>query len=94
MKKAYAASLYKNGLLGGGLYLDEEKAVFRTGKITVPARLRNLELYYNDIDKISKGSILLLPAVTFNMKNGEEWRFVVFGCNDFIKNIGHFVSVK
>ena len=94
MKKAYAASLYKNGLLGGGLFLDEEKAAFRTGKITLPARLKNLELYYNNIDKISKGSILLLPTVIFNMKNGEEWRFVVFGRNDFIKNIGYFVRVK
>ncbi len=87
MRKVYAASLCKNGLLGGGLYLDEDKAVFRTGKITVPARLRNLELYYKDITSISKGSILLLPAVTISMNNGEKWRFVVYRCENFIQNI-------
>ena len=92
MRKIYAASLCKNGLLGGGLYIDERKVTFRTGKVTVPARLRNLEMRYEDIEKITEGSLLLLPSVTIKLKNGEEWKFVVFARRDFLRAIKAFTA--
>ena len=92
MRKIYAASLCKNGLLGGGLYIDEVKVTFRTGKVTVPARLRKLEMHYDDIEKITEGSLLLLPSVTIKLKNEEEWKFVVFARRDFLRAIKAFTA--
>lgn len=92
MKKVYAASLCKNGILGGGLYIDDEKVTFRTGKVTVPQRLKNLEMYFAYIDNMYEGSMLLLPTVTIKMKNGEEWKFIVFSRNSFVSNLNERLS--
>lgn len=85
MKRVYAASLCKNGLLGGGLYIDDEKITFRTGKITVPPQLRNLELTLKNMTGIRKEYILILPVTAISMKNGEEWKFFVLRRNDFVR---------
>lgn len=84
MKRVYVASLCKNGLLGGGLYIDDEKITFRTGKITVPPQLRNLELTFKNMTGIRKERILILPVAAVSMKNGEEWNFFVLRRNDFV----------
>ena len=70
MKKIYAASLCKNGLLGGGLYIDDEKITFCTGKITVPSQLRNLELNFKDVVGIRKEKLFILPIAAIIMGNG------------------------
>lgn len=75
MKRVYAASLCKNGLLGGSLYVDDEKIAFRIGKLTVPPRIRNLELHFKNVVGIRKERILILPVAAVSMKNGEEWKF-------------------
>lgn len=87
MKNTYAASLCRNGILGGGLCIQEDKLVFRTGKVTVPQRLRNLELSFKDIDELNEESVLLLPAVTVKMKGGEEWKFIVYSRSSFLANL-------
>lgn len=84
MKRVYVASLCKNGLLGGGLYIDDEKITFRTGKITVPPQLRNLELTFKNMTDIRKERIIILPVAAVSMKNGEEWKFFVLRRNDFV----------
>lgn len=85
MKRVYAASLCKNGLLGGELYIDDEKITFRTGKITVPPQIRNLELNFKDVECIHKESFLILSIAVIRMNNGEEWKFFVLRCNDFLR---------
>ena len=85
MKRVYAASLCKNGLLGGSLYVDDEKITFRTGKLTVPPRIRNLELHFKNVVGIRKEYILILPVTAISMKNGEEWKFFVLRRNDFVR---------
>lgn len=85
MKRVYAASLCKNGLLGGSLYVDDEKIAFRTGKLTVPPRIRNLELHFKNVVGIRKEYILILPVTAISMKNGEEWKFFVLRRNDFVR---------
>jgi len=85
MKRVYVASLCKNGLLGGGLYIDDEKITFRTGKITVPPQLRNLELTFKNMIGIRKERILILPVAAVSMKTGEEWKFFVLRRNDFVR---------
>lgn len=84
MKRVYVASLCKNGLLGGGLYIDDEKITFRTGKITVHPQLRNLELTFKNMTDIRKERIIILPVAAVSMKNGEEWKFFVLRRNDFV----------
>ena len=84
MKRVYVASLCKNGLLGGSLYVGDEKIAFRTGKLTVPSQLRNLELHFKNVVGMRKEYILILPVTAISMKNGEEWKFFVLRRNDFV----------
>lgn len=87
MEKTYVASLCKNGLLGGGLFLDDERITYRTGKMTVPPEVRNLQLPYCRIKGVEKSTALFLPAVTIKMEDGREWKFVVFGRGSFLNNL-------
>lgn len=84
MKKYFIVSLCRNGILGGGIVVDEEKVTYKTGKITVPDKFRNLEMRYEDIKGISTGWLLFLPTVTIKMKNSEAYRFVVFSRKKFL----------
>lgn len=84
MKKAFAASLCRNGILGGGLFMRGEVLVYKTGKVTVEPRFRNLEMPLCDIISVENGRLLLLPTVELEMKNGEKFRFVVFARKAFL----------
>lgn len=42
MRKAFLCSLCYKGILGGGLYLEPESLTFRTNKLTVSKKLRNV----------------------------------------------------
>ena len=84
MKSYFVCSLCHNGLLGGGLTVDENTVTYKTGKITVDQKYRNLELSRDDIKDISwKGSVL--PIATFEMKNGEKYSFMIFNKRRFMK---------
>ena len=87
MEKTYIASLCKNGLLGGGLFLDDERITYRTGKMTVPPEIRNLQLPYCRIKDVEKSRALILPTVTVKMQNGQEWKFLVFGRESFLTSL-------
>lgn len=91
MKKYFIASLCRNGILGGGIHLDEYAVTYKTGKVTVPVKYRNLQLPYEEIVEISKGWLLCFPTVTLQMKDGEAYKFIVFARKRFltaIKEIG------
>ena len=92
MKKYFVVSLVKNGILGGGIVADEEAITYRTGKVTVPREYRNLVMKYEDICQVTPGWLFLLPTVTVQMRNGEEYKFAVFfGRNrlvDLLKDMG------
>ena len=84
MKKTFMCSLFYKGLLGGALYLDSQSLTYKTNKLTVPKLLRNLVLPINEIDKVTwKG--LVFPVATFRMKNGEEYRLMIFNKARFLK---------
>lgn len=91
MKKIYAASLCKNGLLGGGLYIDDEKITFCTGKITVPSQLRNLEINFKDVVGIRKEKLFILPIAAIIMRNGEEWKFFILRLNNFMDVVQTYI---
>ena len=59
MKQYYVASLCREGILGGGIVSDEDGITYKTGKVTVSPKLRNLEMKYRDIqDFVSIGRVI------------------------------------
>lgn len=87
MKKVFIVSLCRKGILGGGIYADQEKLTYRTGKLTVSPRSRNLEMPLGDIVNVSRGYMLFFPTVTLKMRNNEEFKFIVFTPNSFLKTL-------
>ncbi len=84
MKSYFVCSLCHDGLLGGGLIVDENTVTYKTGKVTVEKKYRNLELSRSDIKDLSwkRG---VFPIATFEMKNGEKYSFMIFNEGRFIK---------
>ena len=88
MGKMYVASLcYRGGLLGGALYLDDERVTYRTTKLQVPPEIRNMPLPYCRIRRMEKSKALFLPTVTIEMEDGRERKFLVFGRNSFLTDM-------
>ncbi len=49
MGKTFVCSLCRNGIIGGGLYIDEQSITYSTQKLTVSPLYRNLVLPMNEI---------------------------------------------
>ena len=77
MRKTFICSLCRNGILGGALYLDDESVTYKTNKLTVDKAYRNLVLPLNEIAELSWRWIVF-PVATFRMKNGVEYKFIIF----------------
>ena len=77
MRKTFMCSLCHNGIICGGLYLDLQSVTFKTQKITVDKKYKNLVLPLNEIAEIAWKRIIF-PFATFYMKNGEEYRMIIF----------------
>ena len=84
MKSYFVCSLCHNGLLGGGLIVDENTITYKTGKIIVDQKYRNLELCRSNIRDLSWKSIVF-PIATFEMKDGEKYSFMIFNKSRFMK---------
>ncbi len=50
MGKTFVCSLCRNGIIGGGLYIDEQSITYSTQKLTVSPLYRNLVLPMNGND--------------------------------------------
>ena len=84
MRKVFVCSLFHRGLLGGALYLDDQSLTYKTNKLTVEPRFRNLVLPLNAIGEViwKQG---IFPVTTVRMNDGEEFRFLIFNKSDFIR---------
>ena len=79
MKKSFVCSLIcHNGIVGGGLYIDDRSITYKTNKLTVDAQYRNLVLPLAEIKEISWKRILF-PIATVHMKHGGDYKFLLFG---------------
>ena len=88
MEKMYMVSLcYRGGLLGGALYLDDERVTYRSTKLQVPPEIRNMPLPYCRIRRVEKSKALFLPTVTIEMEDGRERKFLVFGRGGFLEHL-------
>ena len=84
MKKYFIVSLVKNGILGGGLCLDTEAVTYKTNKLTVDKKYRNLVLPIREIKEISWKQIVF-PVASFLMASGEQYKFIIFNKRRFNK---------
>ena len=84
MKKAFMCSLCHQGLIGGGLYLDEQALTFKCSKLTVESKYRKLVLPLGDIKAVRWHRRVPLMAV-LEMKNGEEYKLLIFNKRRFEK---------
>ena len=83
MKKYFLCSLVHEGILGGGLIV-EEAVTYRTNKLTVNDEYRNLRLSRNEIVSIS-WKLLLFPIASFHMQNGNIYTFLIFNKYGFMR---------
>jgi len=77
--KSFVCSLCHNGILGGGLYLDSQSLTYKTNKLTVDKKYRNLVLPMQEIKEIS-WKWIVFPIATVNMKNS------LFSINHALQN--------
>ncbi|MBR4446202.1 MAG: hypothetical protein IKS37_09960 [Solobacterium sp.] len=78
MKQYFSASLCEEGILGGAIIADDIGITYRTNKITIPDRLKKIEMHYEDIAVMVQKYVLCFPAVTITLRNGEMHTFIVF----------------
>ena len=83
MRTAFFCSLIRNGILGGMLYLDEKAVTYKTNKLTVDSRYRNLVLPLETIQSVTWKNVL--PVVTFSTADGENFSFLLFNRKGFKK---------
>lgn len=82
--KTFVCSLCHNGLLGGALYLDDQSLTYKTNKLTVDKKFRNLAMPLAEISKISWQQ-MIFPVATVHLKNGESYKFLIFNKSGFEK---------
>ena len=75
--KTFVCSLCHKGILGGGLYLDNQSLTYKTNKLTVDKKYRNLMLPMQEIKEIS-WEWKIFPIATVYMTNGERYKFIIF----------------
>ena len=85
MKKTFICSIIcRNGILGGGLYIDDTAIIYKTNKLTVDRKYRNLVLPRNEIRELS-WKWIIFPVATFRMTCGAEYKFIIFNKSRFNK---------
>lgn len=82
--KYFACSLCHNGILGGGLLVDRQSLTYKTNKLTVDKKYRNLVLPMQEIKGIS-WRWRIFHVATVDMKNGEQYKFIIFNKQRFEK---------
>lgn len=83
MRQYFIASICREGILGGGIVADEESITFKTGKVTVSYRLKNLRMEYSSIQSFSRKWVLCFPVFTITMNDGEIYKFIIFSPGRF-----------
>ena len=82
--KYFVCSLCHKGILGGALYLDSQSLSYKTNKLTVDKKYRNLVMPLQEIKEIS-WKWMIFPIATVDMKNGELYKFIIFNKSRFEK---------
>ena len=90
MKKSFACSIIcQGGIVGGSLSIDEKSITYKTNKLTVDKKYRNLVLPLNCIRELS-WEWIVFPVATLYMTNGEQYKFIIFnkkGFNEYFEQV-------
>lgn len=84
MKDAFMASFFHKGVLGGAIYLQSDKVLYRTNKSQLERKYRNLEMPYTKIERVKIGWALCFPTVTLVMIDGTSYKFIIFNGKKFL----------
>ena len=91
MKKSFICSLIcHNGIVGGGLYIEDNAITYKTNKLTVDRKYRNLVLSLNEIRELT-WKWIIFPIATFHMMSGENYKIIIFNKRRFKK---YYAEVK
>ena len=86
MEKTFMCSLIcQTGILGGGISIDNVNVTYKTNKLTVDKKYRNLVLSRNEICELT-WSWMIFPIATFKMLSGEQYKFIIFNKGGFEKH--------
>ena len=85
MKKSFMCSLIcQNGIIGGGLWIEDHAITYRTNKLTVDRKYRNLVMPLEEICELSWKRIIF-PIATIRLNGGEQYKFMMFNQKRFQK---------
>ena len=85
MKKTFIGSLIcHNGIIGGGISIDDTSITYKTNKLTVDKRYKNLVMPLNEISELT-WKWIVFPVATMRMNSGEQYRFIIFNKGRFNK---------
>lgn len=90
MKKSFMCSLCHGGIIGGGLYLDDEKITYKTNKLTVDSKYKRISLPLDKINDVT-WKWIIFPIATFKMSDGNNYTFIIFNKRRFIK---HYTEIR
>ena len=90
MKKSFICSIIcNNGIIGGSITIDENSITYKTNKLTVDRKYRNLVLPLDKVFSLS-WKWVIFPIATIKLTNGEEYKFLIFnkkGFNNFYSQV-------
>ena len=85
MKKAFMCSLIcRNGIIGGRIDIDDNSIIYKTNKLTVNKKYKNIVLPLGKICELS-WKWVLFPIATLHMSSGEQYKFMIFNKKRFSK---------
>ena len=94
MKKSFMCSLIcHNGIVGGVLYIEDNTITYKTNKLTVDIKYRNLVLSLDEIRELT-WKWIVFPVATFNMTTGEKYKVIIFNKRRFQKYYNEIKSNK
>jgi len=83
MKKSFLCSLIcHNGIIGGGISIEDTVITYKTNKLTVDRKYRNFELPLNEICELT-WKWVVFPVATLHMMSGERYKFIIFNKKRF-----------
>ena len=85
MKKSFICSLIcRNGIIGGRIYIDDTSVTYKTNKLTVDKKYKNLVLPLCEICNLT-WKLIVFPIATMKTSGGEEYKLIIFNKRRFNK---------
>lgn len=80
MKRSFTCSIIcQGGIMGGWISIDDKSVTYKTNKLTVDRKYRNLVLSIDEIRELSWRWIV----ATIDMANGEQYKLMIFNKKGF-----------